>query len=275
MQPNIFITGLLPEQHYRFVLATNEALVPQIQAMHNVSENLARQAAGLLLGSFFLCAHSAKSEDRSIGIHLERKSPPERMLAQSKADGEGRISIGEHDPLLEVATLLEDGSILRVTRWQENRKLAFTSLVQVRHHDLGRSLDHFIQQSDQIMSSSRIVLLPSSGIFFEALPEATAADHGAILDLAFELKPDVLLGPLEEGKSWQIKSAFVFVPLHSGRFQLTCDCSADKVHSLVRLMGANEAAQLLSERGKIEIKCEFCQKKYCLSQEDIASIFQS
>lgn len=243
--------------------------------MHHTSEDLARQAAGLLLGSFFLCAHSAKSEDRSIGIHLQRKNPPERMIAQSKPDGEGRISMGEHDPDLPTGNLLESGSILRVTRWQENRKLAFTSLVGIRHHDLGRSLDYFIQQSDQIMSSTRIVPVPSSGIFFEALPQATAGDHGAVLDLAFELQPDVLLGPLAEGKSWQIKSAFVFVPLHSGNFTLKCDCSTDKVRLLVRFMGADEAAQLLAERGKIEIKCEFCQKKYCFSEQDIASIFQS
>lgn len=56
-------------------------------------------------------------------------------------------------------------------------------------------------------------------------------------------------------------------PLHH-----VCRCSRDRVENIIRTLPKEEVEDLLKERGKIEVNCEFCSRNYSFDKEDVHSL---
>ncbi|RZI74372.1 MAG: Hsp33 family molecular chaperone HslO [Variovorax sp.] len=54
-----------------------------------------------------------------------------------------------------------------------------------------------------------------------------------------------------------------------------CTCSRERVAGMIRGLGEDEAAEILAERGDIEVGCDFCGKQYRFDAVDAAQIFKS
>jgi molecular chaperone Hsp33 len=54
-----------------------------------------------------------------------------------------------------------------------------------------------------------------------------------------------------------------------------CRCSNPKMQKLIKMLGENDAADLLKESGHIEITCDFCNQKYIFDTIDVALIFRT
>lgn len=57
------------------------------------------------------------------------------------------------------------------------------------------------------------------------------------------------------------------------RFQ--CTCNRDRVANVLRMIGYDEVRSLLSERGKIDVDCEFCNQHYTFDAVDAEQLFAS
>ena len=55
--------------------------------------------------------------------------------------------------------------------------------------------------------------------------------------------------------------------------QFKCSCSKAKVGNMLRLLGAEEVESILAELGKIEVNCDFCNKKYKFDALDVSHAF--
>ena len=53
-----------------------------------------------------------------------------------------------------------------------------------------------------------------------------------------------------------------------------CDCSRERVETMLRSLGQAEAEAILEEQGKIEIICEFCNASYTLDAVDTGLLFK-
>ena len=53
----------------------------------------------------------------------------------------------------------------------------------------------------------------------------------------------------------------------------SCTCSRDRVGKMILGLGFEEAQSIISERGDVEVGCEFCGKKYRFDPIDVAQIF--
>ena len=42
---------------------------------------------------------------------------------------------------------------------------------------------------------------------------------------------------------------------------------------MLRMLGSDEAHSIITERGKIEVTCEFCRKRYTLDAVDAEQVF--
>lgn len=54
-----------------------------------------------------------------------------------------------------------------------------------------------------------------------------------------------------------------------------CNCNRQKLATVVKGIGKQEAQSIVDEMGAIEIQCHFCNTKYTFSQQDIESIFNN
>lgn len=167
---------------------------------------------------------------------------------------------------------------------------------------LSEVLEHYMLQSEQL--DTRLVLaadeqvaaglllqriptqggVQSGGARFSAADEdeiGNSEDFNRLATLAASLKREELLGlpadVLLHRLFWnegllQLSGADSAQPgVQAPRF--ACTCSRERVAAMIRSLGSGEAQDILSERGEIEVGCEFCGQQYRFDAVDVAQIF--
>lgn len=164
---------------------------------------------------------------------------------------------------------------------------------------LSEVLEHYMLQSEQL--DTRLVLAAdgkvAAGLLIQRLPSQGAGNlDGAVSPFAHEdeiglnehynriallaasLKREELLTldveTILQRLFWE-ESLLRFEPLvaDSGP-RFACTCSRARVGAMIVGLGVQEAQDILSERGSIEVGCEFCGLQYPFDAVDVAQLFR-
>lgn len=287
-QSDFFITGILPELNFRFVLAHLGHLVGQVARQQGADPQIGRQLGETMLAAFFLAQQSTKDHAATLSLHLELEGPPHRLICFARSDGGLRSTVSEAQGKLE-PTHIWSGlgkSILHVNLWLSSAtdKKKYSSAIQLREADLVKNIQEYIAQSDQILtfldiqSTSCNAILNIAGYFFQALPDTSADQVDAMLQMLRKRNPaeliDDILNPERAGNLAKLETARNLRILKQGGFYAYCDCNRDKIEAIVRLMGRKEVDMVFERFGHLEIACEFCKKKYNVARNTLDQIFQ-
>ena len=163
---------------------------------------------------------------------------------------------------------------------------------------LSEVLEHYMLQSEQL--DTTLVLAASdtvaAGLLIQRMPvkgEGNLAgsmvsranedeigrneDYNRIATLAASLTQEELLtldvDTVLRRLFWQEKLVRFAPRTGSDGPRFACNCSSERVGSMIRGLGQDEAASILAERGEIEVGCEFCGKQYRFDAIDAARIF--
>ncbi len=162
---------------------------------------------------------------------------------------------------------------------------------------LSEVLEHYMLQSEQL--DTTLVLAAddkvAAGLLIQRLPvegvgnlagiqtedrEAQIGvneDYNRIAVLAASLKREELLtldvDTILRRLFWEEKLSR-FEPLQGNMGpRFSCNCSRERVGSMIFGLGADEAQSILAERSEIEVACEFCGVQYRFDPVDAAQIF--
>lgn len=148
---------------------------------------------------------------------------------------------------------------------------------------LSRVLEQYLAQSEQIDSLLMLACDADAacGLLLQRMPgaEQSAASEGPDEDfararhLAATLTEDELLRLAPEEVLRRLfwdEGVRVFDP-HTPRFH--CTCSRERVAGMLRMLGREEVDSILSERGEIDVRCEFCGQGYAFDAVDAAQVF--
>jgi len=162
-----------------------------------------------------------------------------------------------------------------------------------RLQQFSQVLEHYMLQSEQL--DTTLVLAANgevaAGLLIQRLPvqgegnlsaRATRAnedeigrneDYRRIAMLAETLQSHELLtldvDTLLRRLFWQ-EDVRRFEPLVP---RFACSCHRERVSQMIRSLGADEAASIVSEQGQIEVGCEFCGQQYRYDAIDAAQLF--
>lgn len=159
--------------------------------------------------------------------------------------------------------------------------------------NLAQVIARYMRQSEQV--DSVLVLAANdeiaAGLLLQRLPlqgqanlegakqvgeEAAAEDYRRLALLAASLQPQELLSldstSLLRRLFWQEPCRVLESDSRLPHF--ACSCSRERVSAMLQGLGAQEAEDILKERGSIEVGCEFCGKKYRYDAIDAAQIFR-
>jgi len=161
---------------------------------------------------------------------------------------------------------------------------------QQKIEKLSAVLEHYMLQSEQL--DTKLVLAADSkvaaGLLIQRLPlegqgnlgkklesDPDLAEHyNRIATLAASLTREELLeldvDTILRRLFWEEK-VLRFEP-QQPRF--SCTCSRERVASMLRGLGQEEAQSILAERGEIEVGCDFCGQHYRFDAVDAAQIFK-
>jgi len=160
----------------------------------------------------------------------------------------------------------------------------YQGVVPLEGESVAEVLEHYMRASEQL--DTRIWLQAdaqrAAGLLLQRLPRQggtpAPADEAAetwnrACHLADTLKPGELLSTdgatLVRRLYWQeTLRAFDPQPV-----SWHCPCSREKVGDMLRMLGVAEVESILSERGEVDVTCEFCGKPYQFDAVDCAGLF--
>lgn len=112
----------------------------------------------------------------------------------------------------------------------------------------------------------------AGGVIIQALPFATENTLSKAEEIMGKLAN--LSSIIEEGGIELVeKQFFPNVKFEEYFPKYKCLCTRPKIKAVIRSIGSKTANKIIEEDGKIEVACEFCNKKYIFNKEDIDKIF--
>jgi molecular chaperone Hsp33 len=242
-------------------------------------------ALGEAMAASALMAGALKFEGR-LSLQFEGPGPVRLMLAQC-THRQAIRGVARHEALpagAPAGELFGEGQ-LAVTIEQAEGGERYQGVVPIESARLAGNLEAYFERSEQL--PSRLMLSATrdraAGLLLQrvALGDAGAGAGKAEADdawqriglLAATVSPRELLDlPCRE----LLRRLFPEddIRLFEGApvfFQ--CTCSRERVAGILQALGGSEVQALLSERGEVEVRCEFCNRAWRFDAVDVAGLF--
>lgn len=246
--------------------------------------------------------------DGTLSLQLQGDGPMHLLLAQCtnelavRAVARYQEATEIHDARSTLPVLAGTGR-LAVTLENEDLSQRYQGIVSLDHADLAGCLQRYFEDSEQL--PTRLWLRADaqgvSGILLQRLSDdsvaqratgadslraSTAAqqfvgsDRAAIDDawrrvqmLVDTLQPEELRTLTDKDILRRLFAEDDVRMFESAPVSFRCRCSRERVVAMLRGIGAEEAQGILTERGHVEVLCDFCNRAYRFDAVDVAQIF--
>lgn len=170
----------------------------------------------------------------------------------------------------------------------------YQGIVALVGDTVAEALEHYMATSEQLQTRLWLAADASctAGLLLQKLPddggktamaEAVAADPGRadeladtwnrVQQLAETVKPEELLSvtpdTLIHRLYWQ-ETLTAFAPID---ISYRCNCSREKVASVLLRLGKAEVDDIIQEQGRVEVNCDYCVKSFEFDRVDCAELF--
>ena len=221
---------------------------------------------------------------RATATVIGEVAPDARLSALVNLNHEGRCAI----------TLDPKGRLPGQQAYQGVVPLSLDADTKIE--SLSQVLEHYVRQSEQLETT--IVLAAddkvAAGLLIQRLPLAgsgnlagTSSGHDDEIDshedyrrisiLASSLQRDELLtldsDTILRRLFWQEKLRRLRSAAGDASPHFFCTCSRERVEKMIVGLGQEEAQSILTERGEVEVGCEFCGAQQRFDAVDVGQIF--
>ena len=161
-------------------------------------------------------------------------------------------------------------------------KEPYNGLSEIMVGDIAMDFAYYFTKSEQLPSAISLdvdvkggVCKKSAGIIVQPMPNCTEDIIVILEDIVNQMKN---IATIVEEKTIQGVIDFYFghfpiKQLEDVNPKYVCSCSKDKVSQMLITLGKDELMKIVEEHGQIEVGCQFCNKKYKYSKEDIENFF--
>lgn len=257
-----------------------DAAYREVLAQHDYPPVL-RRMLGELLAATALLANNLKFKG-SLIVQVQSPGPLQLLVVES-TDELGLRAIGKwQGDLPDDADLLQLAGNGRCVITLDPRDGAqmYQGIVAMERGTIAEVLEHHMQSSEQL--ATRMWLAAdgerAAGLLLQKLPGSignmkSGEDWDRITLLGSTVRPGELLtleGDALLRRLFAEETVRLFAE-HAVRFE--CGCSEVRVANALLLLGRNEIEQVLAVQGRIEVACEFCNRKYAFDRARALSLF--
>ncbi len=272
----------------RAFAATTCGVVEQARAAHNTSP-VVTAALGRLLTAGAMMGVTLKGDDDLLTLQIRGSGPAKGLTvtADSKANVKGYAlvpdvvlppnAVGK----LDVSGALGIG-ILSVIK-DMGLKDPYVGQVELKTGEIAEDLTYYFATSEQVPSAVGLGVLmnknntvrQAGGFIVQLMPYA---DEKLIDALEGKLTGMVSVTTLlEEGKTPEDLITYLlgdFEPeiLEKVPTMFACNCDKARVEKALIAVGKDELDAMIEEGEPIEVKCQFCNKAYTFSNEELIGI---
>ncbi len=240
-----------------------------------------RKLLGELMAAGALLTATLKFEGALI-LQLHGSGPVKLIVVECATGHAMRATAkweGELPEAGDLRTLLGNGRFA-INLLPESGQPGYQGVVDLNADSIAAALEHYMATSEQI--DTRLWLASNdthaAGLLLQKLPGHDAADADAwprAAHLAATVQPQELLTLAPRAllhRLFHEEDLRVFEP-HPVFFR--CSCSRERVTGMLRMLGVDEVRKILTEREAIEVRCEFCNRRYAFDAVDSEEIFSA
>jgi molecular chaperone Hsp33 len=283
-----WIRSVTDDGAVRAVAAVTTRAVDQARRRHGTAPT-ATAALGRTLTAAGLLGSTLK-DGQTVMVRVLGDGPLGGALAMSDAAGgvRGYVANPEvHLPLTPTGKLNVGAAVGRGTLHvtvDVGLRVPYHGSVPLVSGEIGEDLASYLVSSQQVPSVVALGVLVSpdgrvaaaGGLMVQVLPGAGdgVTDY---LDTRARLIPAVT-SMISGGRTPEEMVAEVLgelssrvVARHPVRFR--CGCSAAKVRTVLAALGEREVRDLLEERGSVEVRCNFCGRRYEFGAGEVDALF--
>lgn len=267
-------------------------IVERARSIHDTWP-VATAALGRLLMAASMMGDMLKEEKGSVTLRVRGGGPLGSITAVS--DSEGNVRGYVQNPAVDVprkahakldvgAAVGCDGDLTVIK--DMGMKEPYVGSVQLVGGEIAEDIAAYYAESEQIPSACALGVLiapdqtvqAAGGYLIQLLPGAddsviSAIERGIAKVGAVSAKLDAGLSPLELLK--EVLCEFELEVLETSPVEYRCYCSAERVSRALISMGREELTRLIEEQENTELTCQFCDKVYHYSREDLRKLLDS
>lgn len=268
----------------RIYAITTKNLVQEAADRHNTS-HLATAALGRAMSGALMLSATMKDGERIL-LKLKGDGPMGEVVAEAQGTSV-RGYVGEPDvfmPLkngkLDIGGALGQGTIT-LTRYLQNGE-SFTGHAELADGEIATDITNYLYMSEQTPSSVALgvlvdkdgKVLAAGGYFIQAMPgcdEEVLEKLGnnvavtpyvtQLLELGYT--PEKIIEVLARGLEFDIKES---MPV-----KFSCECSKDKILNMLAALSQDDI-DYLTEQPDTEVHCQYCNKVYHFSSEELKQL---
>lgn len=184
----------------------------------------------------------------------------------------------EHLEIEDYANAFLKGQMV-LTINQNNQTNAYQSLVPIQSTSMSENLMTYFAQSEQISTRVWLAVNEScaAGMLLQLMPGEDTTQREQFWEYAVQLGQTVS----EEELLSLDNQTLLFRLYHETELRLfdakstrfKCRCTQEKMKQVIKVLGEEDANELLKEQGTIAINCDFCNQKYDFDPIDVAMLF--
>ena len=266
-------------------------LVERARQIHDAWP-VAAAALGRLLMAASMMGNMLKEQDGSVTLRVKGDGPLGTVLAVSDSMGNVRGYVEnpavdvprKSHAKLDVGSAVGPGGTLTVVK-DLGLKEPYVGSIQLISGEIAEDIAAYFVESEQIPTACALGVLISpdqtvraaGGYLIQLLPGAdesviSAIERGVARVGAVSAQLDRGLGPVELLQD--VLSDFQLEMLETSPVEYRCYCSRERVSRALISVGASELKSLIQEQGSTDLTCQFCDKVYHFTREDLESLLQ-
>ena len=283
------IRAITADGYVKASVITGRALVERARNIHTLLP-VATAALGRTLMAASMMGDALKIDGSSVTLQIKGGGPLGTVLAVSDDCGNVRgyvqnphVELMEKAPgKLDVGRAVGENGSLTVIK-DLGMKEPYIGTIDLLSGEIADDVAAYFVESEQIPTACALGVLvgtdqsvtAAGGYLIQLLP-------GASEDIITKIEAGVarvgsvsraLEGGLDgEGLLRAVLSDFELEILETHPVEYRCYCSRDRVTRALISMGREELADLIAEQGKAELTCQFCDKVYRYTREDLEEI---
>ncbi|MBU5473066.1 Hsp33 family molecular chaperone HslO [Roseburia sp. MSJ-14] len=278
------------DSQIRAFAITSRDLVEQSRIYHNTSPVITAALGRLLTGGAMMGA-MMKGEKDVLTLQIMCSGPAKGLTVT--ADSKGNVKGYPQVPdvilpanakgKLDVGGALDLG-VLSVIK-DIGMKEPYIGQVQLQTGEIGDDLTYYFATSEQVPSAVGLGVLmnkdntvkQAGGFIIQLMPftddeiieklEKKVAEVTSVTDLLEQ-------GATPESLLEQILGEFGLEINETLPVQYHCDCSKERVTRVIASIGKKDIQEMIDDNEPIEVKCQFCDKHYVFSTEELKEIIK-
>ncbi len=242
------------------------------------AETLCRGLVGVALLSSTL-----KNKEDIVSLIIKGKGPAQGITATATQKGTVKGFLKNPEATGDTVGELLGKGLLTVTK-DLGMKEPYTGQLPLVTGEIAEDITAYFAESEQIPSSCGIGvrfddngnLIAAAGFLIQLLPEVPYYVIDELeIDLARHPSPAELV--LKYGNDYEKILISLLPSLHvqilkEQDIRWKCDCSKDKIEKALITIGKDELEQFITDGENAEIVCDFCNKKYNFTPQEIQEL---